>query len=130
MRIVRSDIDGEESTIGQEKRLDPDGRGVSSWLVNERRIIPPLVKLLQESRDLGQFDLMRAATEVLDHVLEAGTLESERDLGDINPYIDIEPIDWLGAFELWEAVSDNQDGELAKEAGRLFDSFFIPNNTE
>lgn len=98
-------------------------------LVDTYKVIPALVSMLCDSFKSGHHGLLYVATQALGHVLDAGVLESELDERGINPYI--EPIDWLGAFEIWSTLrNDDTHTELSREAGRLFDLFFIPNTCE
>jgi hypothetical protein len=60
-------------------------------------------------------------------VLIVGESEAADDDCGVNPYI--EPIDWLGAFEIVDPLQNSANAMLAEVARHVF-SYFIPNDCE
>jgi len=102
-------------------------RHVTRRLVDEYRALPPLVTALRRAiQEADQTVILWCLRTVAD-VLTEGKTEAVDDERGVNPYI--EPIDWLGAFEIVDPPQKHSNAELAAVADRVF-SYFIPNDCE
>jgi hypothetical protein len=95
--------------------------------VDEYRALPTLVAALRRAIEKGDQTMALDCLRTLADVLIVGVAESEDDERGINPYI--EPIDWLGAFELVDPLQKSADTETADIAKEVF-SYFIPNDCD
>jgi hypothetical protein len=102
-------------------------RHITRRLVDDYRALPPLVAALRRVTESGDQTVTLWCLSTLAHVLLVGVAESEDDDRGVNPYI--EPIDWLGAFEIVDPLQKHADAQLAEVASRVF-SYFIPNDCD
>ena len=54
-----------------------DYRDLVRTLVDDRKVITPLITLLRQSKQRSQFISMHVATKALGHILDTGIVESE-----------------------------------------------------
>jgi hypothetical protein len=107
--------------------MQHEDRVITRRLVHEHRALSPLVAALRKSCSSGDSSSTNYCLASLIGVLLVGDLEAADDARGINPYI--EPIDWLGAFELVDPLRTHADATLAGAASTMF-AYFIPNDME
>ena len=102
-------------------------RHMTRRLVDDFRVLPPLVDALRCAVDSDDRTMTLRCLWSVRHVLIVGSAEAARDPREINPYI--EPLDWLGVFELVDPLQQSADAEVAQAATHVF-SYFIPNDCD
>jgi len=102
-------------------------RQMTRRLIEDYRVLPPLVAALRRATESGDQTVTYWCLAVISHVLIVGDAEAEDDERGINPYI--EPIDWLGAFELVDPLQQSADAQMADISKGVF-SYFIPNDCD
>jgi hypothetical protein len=102
-------------------------RRITRRLVDEYRFLPPLVAALRRATQSGDQAVSLLCLRTVAGVLTVGKAEAEDDERGVNPYI--EPIDWLGAFEIVDPLQKHADADVAAEARRVF-GYFIPNDCD
>lgn len=102
-------------------------RYMTGRLVNDYSALPSIVSTLRRVTGMANPQMTLLCLRAVNNVLVVGVAESEDDPREINPYI--EPLDWLGVFELAAPLQKNVDVKLASAATRVF-AYFIPNDCE
>ena len=104
-------------------------RQVARRLVHEYRTLPAIIGALRDGFNSDDEELMLMCLAFLINVLRVGDEEALDDPRGINPYI--EPIDWLGAFEIVDPLRSHayNDAHLAEKANAV-SAYFIPNECE
>ena len=102
-------------------------RHITRRLVDEYRALPPMVAALRHATQMADKNVTSLCLFFVATVLTVGDAEAADDDRGVNPYI--EPIDWLGAFEIVDPLQKHPDAQLAEVATRVF-SYFIPNDCD
>ena len=90
--------------------------------------LKPLVAVLRRAIN-GNHDKPTTQSFIhsVSNMLTVGEAEAEDDERGVNPYI--EPLDWLGVFELVDPLQNSENPNVADLAIRAY-SYFIPNDCE